>query len=385
MPIYDVAVIGGGIAGVSAACELAESGRRVVLLEQEAQLAHHTTGRSAAVYLESYGPSAVRALTTASRADFEGAPDRFGTPALLSARPALWVAPRDQVDALQHLLAEVATLQPLAAADAVVRCPALRPDWVVQAAVEDGAADIDVLALHQGYVRGLVAASGEIRRSWPVTGLRRVGAAWRVESASASDDVLEAGAVVLAAGAWCDPVATLAGARPIGLRPLRRTIAVCRQPAAGALDPHGPLVSDAAHTWYFKPEGPNLLCSPADESPSQPCDARPEEADVALAIERVNAATTLGLRSVIQAWAGLRTFAPDRVPVAGEDPSVAGLWWLAGQGGYGIQTAPAMARTLAALMSEGALPVDVARSGVVAADLSPARFRSYHGVPPSVG
>jgi D-arginine dehydrogenase len=379
VPVYDVAVIGGGIAGVSAACELAAAGRRVVVLEQEAQLAHHTTGRSAAVFLESYGPPAVRALTSASRADFDAAPGRFGTPTLLSARPALWVAPLDQVDALEHLLAEVSTLQPLTAADARIRCPALRAEWVVQAAVEEGAADIDVLALHQGYVRGLSGAGGEIRRSWPVTGLRWGGAAWRVESAKRPDApaVLEAGAVVLAAGAWCDQLAALARAEPIGLRPLRRTIAVCRQPAEGALDPQGPLVSDAAHTWYFKPEGPNVLCSPADETPSEPCDARPKEADVALAIERVNAATTLQLRSVIQAWAGLRTFAPDRVPVVGEDPSIAGLWWLAGQGGYGIQTAPAMARTLVRLMLEGALPADVARSGVVPADLSPARFGSW--------
>jgi D-arginine dehydrogenase len=179
--------------------------------------------------------------------------------------------------------------------------------------------------------------------------------------------------VVLAAGAWCDELAVQAGARPLGLRPLRRTIAVCRA-RQGALDPAGPLVSDAAHSWYFRPEGPNALVSPADETPSPPCDARPEEGDVALGIERVNAATTLELRSVVSAWAGLRTFAADRVPVAGEDPVLPGLFWLAGQGGYGIQTAPAMARCLAGLALGAGLPADVAARGVTEADLSPARF-----------
>ena len=187
------------------------------------------------------------------------------------------------------------------------------------------------------------------------------------------------GAVVLAAGAWCDELAVLAGARPVGLRPLRRTIAVCRVPAGSGLDAEGPLVSDAAHSWYFKPEGPNVLVSPADETPSAPCDARPEEADVALGIERVNEATTLGLRSVVSTWAGLRTFAPDGVPVVGEDPGCAGLFWLAGQGGYGIQTAPAMARCLAGLLTGSGLPAELAARGVAPDALSPARFPSGPG------
>ena len=187
---------------------------------------------------------------------------------------------------------------------------------------------------------------------------------------------LTATTVVLAAGAWGDELARAAGAGPIGLRPLRRTIAVCRVPSEAALDPGGPLVCDAAHTWYFKPEGPNVLVSPADETPSPPCDARADEADVALGIERVNEATTLGLRSVVSSWAGLRTFAPDRVPVVGEDPRRSGLFWLVGQGGYGIQTAPAVARCLAGLVAGTGLPPDVTALGVSEAQLSPARFTS---------
>ena len=368
---FDVAVVGGGIAGVSAACELAASGCSVVLLEQEEQLAHHTTGRSAAVFLESYGPPTVRALTGASRSDYDLAPERFGSPPLLEARSALWVAPERQRRLLDAMVAEVPTLEPLRAESALERCPALSKDYVVAAALEHDAAAIDVLGLHQGYLRGFVQAGGAVVRSARVRALQPDGAGWRI---GWSDGELTAATVVLAAGAWCDELATLAGARPVGLRPLRRTIAVCRVPAGSVLDVAGPLVSDAAHSWYFKPEGPNVLVSPADETPSEPCDARPEEADVALGIERVNEATTLGLRSVVTTWAGLRTFAPDGVPVVGEDPACAGLFWLAGQGGYGIQTAPALARCLAGLVTEGRIPVDVAARGVTAAHLSPARF-----------
>lgn len=369
----DAAVVGGGIAGVSAARELAETGRSVVLLEQEEQLAHHTTGRSAAIFLESYGPPAVRALTAASRADYDAAPERFGTPRLLEARSALWIAPPWQLADLARLVAEVPSLQTIEPADAAARCPALRLDRLAGAAVEADASDIDVLALHQGYVRGLGEAGGTVVRSARVTGLDSDRDGWRVRWAGHE---LTATTVVLAAGAWADELARAAGAEPIGLRPLRRTIAVCRVPSGPSLDPAGPLVCDAAHTWYFKPEGPNVLVSPADETPSPPCDARADEADVALGIERVNDATTLGLRSVVSTWAGLRTFAPDRVPVVGEDPRRPGLFWLAGQGGYGIQTAPALARCLAGLMAGTGLPADVIALGVSEAQLSPGRFAS---------
>ncbi|MEZ5258916.1 MAG: FAD-binding oxidoreductase [Ilumatobacteraceae bacterium] len=191
-----------------------------------------------------------------------------------------------------------------------------------------------VLGLHQGYLRTARAAGLVVSASWPVVSIARHSATFEVRSADGT--TVEAAHVVDAAGAWADVVAEVAGARPLGLTPLRRTLAVC--PTKVETDPHGPLVSDADHGYYWKPEGPNVLVSPADETPSEPCDARPEELDVALGIERVNESTTLGLRSVSSAWAGLRTFAPDRVPVIGADPELAGFWWLAGQGGYGIQT-----------------------------------------------
>jgi D-arginine dehydrogenase len=367
----DAVVIGGGIAGVSVAYELVARGMRVVLVEQEPQLAHHTTGRSAAVFLESYGPPEVRALSRASRPLYATAPDRLGTDLLLTPRASLWLAPADQQGHLATMLAELPGLKSIGVDEALAVCPVLRPDAFVAAALESDAAAIDVLGLHQGYVRSGRALGLLVDHSWPVSAITpRAGGGFTVSAAGGT--VLETGAVVVAAGAWSDRVAALAGARPVGLEPKRRTIAVCR--TAVELAPDGPLVGDCDHGYYWKPEGPNVLCSPADETPSDPCDARPEELDVALGLERVNATTRLALRSVVTAWAGLRTFAPDRVPVAGADPHVPGLWWSAGQGGYGIQTAPAQAALLAALIAGDPMPEGCRAAGVTTASLSPARF-----------
>jgi D-arginine dehydrogenase len=315
--MVDVLVIGGGIAGVSIAYELAADAR-VVLAEAEPELARHTTGRSAAVYAPSYGGPVVRELTRLS--EF---PDGVLTP-----RPALWIATDDEgVGHLREMDAE-----PLTAREALDLCPVLKPP--LAAAVDRTAQDIDVMALHAHYVRGLKERGGEIRTAAPVTGLRRDGAGWR-----AGD--LTADVVVDAAGAWADRVAAMAGVPTIGLEPRRRTIAVVRAEA----DPAWPLVVDATDRFYFRPESGRLLISPADETPSEPCDARPDELDVALALDRVNAATTLGLRSVHTAWAGLRSFVADREPVVGSWPGHPGFVFFAGQGGYGIQMAPALART----------------------------------------
>jgi D-arginine dehydrogenase len=317
--MVDVLVIGGGIAGVSIACELAADAR-VVLVEAEPELARHTTGRSAAIYAPSYGGPVVREHTLAS----EGL---FGDD-VLTPHPALWIAVDDEgVDHLERIDAE-----PLTAQQAVEMCRVLRPP--LAAAVDRTAQDIDVMALHARYVRDLKGRGGEIRTGTPVTELRRDGAGW-----VAGD--LKADVVVNAAGAWADRVAALAGVPPIGLAPKRRTLAF----APAEADPAWPMVADAADRFYFRPESGGLLISPADETPSEPCDAKPDDADVALALERVNAATTLGLRTVRTAWAGLRSFVADREPVVGAWPDHPGFVFYAGQGGYGIQMAPALART----------------------------------------
>jgi D-arginine dehydrogenase len=339
----DVAVIGAGIAGVSVAHELAAA-HDVVLLEQEGQPAYHTTGRSAAMFLESYGGPHVRPLTVASREVF----DDVGT--LLTPRALLWVAPPDQMGTLRAMAASQPALVPLDPPEAAALCPVLRPGWCAAALLEPGALEIDVLGLHQHYLGGARRRGARVVLDAAVRSGRRDGDRWLLDTAAGP---VAATSVVNAAGAWADRVAAGLGVPPLGLRPLRRTAAVAR---AEGVDRDWPLVGDVGETFYFRPEGGGVLVSPADETPSEPCDARPEDLDVALAIERVNDATVLGLRSVTTAWAGLRTFAPDRNPVAGPDPAAPGLYWLAAQGGYGIQTAPALARLAAAAVTGAPVP-----------------------------
>lgn len=343
---WDVVVVGGGIAGVSVAAELARS-RSVLLVEAEGELAAHTTGRSAAIFLPSYGGPVVRALTAASRSRI---PD-----ALLTPRAMLWLGGTGDIPG-------AVAIEP---AEALRLCPALRPDAVASAALDAHTSDIDAMGLHQSYVRELRARGGEIRRGAGVTSLDRDGAGWRV--GLGAEQVL-AGQVVAAAGAWADRIAALAGVPPVGLAPLRRTIAIA---AGEPVDPAWPLVADAGERFYFRPESGALLVSPADETPSEPGDAKPDELDVALALERVNEVTTLRLRTVRTAWAGLRTFAPDRGPVVGERAGHPGFAFFAGQGGYGIQMAPALAAVGAAVIAGETPPADVA---VTAAQLSPDRF-----------
>jgi D-arginine dehydrogenase len=377
----DVLVVGGGIAGISVAAALSTDAD-VVLAEREPQLARHTTGRSAAMFLESYGSHEIRCLTRASRAHLAGSDSDTATDAaggdagggttasgVLTPRPLLWIARADQVADLDRALKAVPGLKPLDLDRALDLCPVLDPEYVAAAALEPSACDIDVAQLVQDFTRTARSNGAAVMTGAEVVAASRRDGTWSVTTTAG---VISAPVVVLAAGAWADETAALFGTRPLDLRPLRRTIAVAR-PGTVAIEPHWPLAASVDEAFYFRPEGPNLLLSPADETPSAPCDARPEEADVARALERVNAATLLGLRSVHTAWAGLRTFAPDRNPVVGYDPDADGVFWLAGQGGYGIQTAPALARLAAALVRHEPLPADLAAAGVDPARLGPSR------------
>ncbi|MCU0272559.1 MAG: FAD-binding oxidoreductase [Acidimicrobiales bacterium] len=374
-----VVVVGGGIAGVGVAAMLAtEPGVEVVLLESEPTLARHTTGRSAAQFLETYGGPVNQRLTIASRAFFTSPPPGFADSPLLARRPMLQVGGPDHVAGLTELVAAARAIVPsvrlVDEAEARAICPAIRPGVVTAGMFEPDAHDIDVPSLHQGFVRMLRSAGGTIRTSAPVTSLRRDGGTWRVGTPGSdgleADALLEADAVVVAAGAWADRVGELAGADPIGLVPMRRTAFTIPAPADSEAWPL--LYNLGDDEFYVKPEpGGQLLCSLADETPSEPCDARPEEADVALALDRIARVTTLDVRHVRTAWAGLRSFVGDRGPVLGADPSVPGLFWSAGQGGTGIQTAPAAAACLAALVLGRPLPPEVTALGVTAADLAP--------------
>ena len=374
-PLVDAVVIGGGIAGVSAAHFLASAGAQVTVLDQEPALAQHTTGRSAAMYLENYGSTPVRRLVLSSRSFLEAPPEGLTDAALLSPRPALEVGGPDDGDRLRERArtgaALVADIRFLTPQEAVETCPALRLEALGGAVLAPGCMDLDVMALHQAFVRGLRRAGGSVRTGAPVVGLERVPGGWRVHSPAGS---ITARLVVNAAGAWGDVVASMAGVAPVGLRPLHRTAFTV--PAPEGVGARGwPLVHGLDEDWYFKPEGADLLCSPADETPAEPGDARPREEDVALAVDRINAATTLNVRHVRTAWAGLRTFAPDRVPVVGEDPDAPGFVWVAGLGGYGIMTAPAVGMLAAAAALGRALPPELADRGVDPADYSPGRLR----------
>jgi D-arginine dehydrogenase len=360
---YDVLVIGGGIAGVSIGYELAAD-RSVGLLEMESSLAYHTTGRSVATFLESYGGRTIRLLTSASRAFMDDPPDGFGRP-LLKPLPLVWVAPHGQLDDLRAMREAVVEFVPnvaaLSADEVVTMTKVIRPDWVAGGLLEPGASEIDVAALHGGYSAGLRARGGEVHTSAAVVDMCRAGDHWQITDSSGTQ--YQAPVAVNAAGAWCDVVAAMGGVRAVGIRPLRRTVFTIAAPAG--VDAHTiPLVGDVAATFYFKPEGPQILCSPADEVPSEPCDARPEEIDIARAIDVINTATTLDIRHVRSSWAGLRNFVADRSPVAAFDDEAEGFFWFVGQGGYGIQIAPALARAGASIIRSGRLPAALTERGL---------------------
>ncbi len=372
----DVLIVGAGIAGASVAAFLAPT-RRVILLEAESQPGYHSTGRSAAMFMESYGTPTIRALTRASRAFFEAPPAGFAAAPLLTPRGAMYVgtpAQRDKLDALAAELApDAPNLRRLTSAEAVERAPVLRPAQVGGALLDPDATDLDVNALHQGFLRQAKACGARIVTDARAVALSRDGDAWRVRTQA---DEWRAPVVVNAAGAWGDQVAALAGLAPIGLQPKRRA-AFLFAPPGGMDTARWPCVCgvDEEEGWYFKPDAGVLLGSPANADPVEPHDVRPEELDIALGIARIEAMTTLAIRRPSHTWAGLRSFVPDGDLVAGFDPRAEGFFWCAAQGGYGIQTAPAMGALCAAWIRGEPTPAPIAAQGVDAAYLHVARLR----------
>jgi D-arginine dehydrogenase len=373
MDVVDIAVIGGGIAGASLA-RAAAAGNRVLLLERESQAGYHASGRSAALFSETYGNAVVRALSTGSREFLQAPPEDFAGFVLTRPRGAMHVGRPGQEAAIRSQAEALAALVPsvreLGAADTESRFPVLHR--VGGAVFEPEALDLDTNGMLQGSLRGLRRRGGEVRTGAEVTALAPLpGGGWRIETTAGA---VEAGIVVNAAGSWADAIAALAGVAPVGLVPKRRTAFLFDAP--GHEVDGWPMVVDLDETFYIKPDAGKLLGSPADETPSPPCDAQPEEIDVAVAVDRIEAATTLQIRRLTHRWAGLRSFVADKTPVLGFDPEAPGFFWCAGQGGYGFQTAPAMARLGAALLRGDPVPEDLAQLGVTAAALAPGRFRA---------
>lgn len=369
-PVFDIAIIGGGIAGVAAAAHVAPT-HSVVLLEQESELAHHTTSRSAAIYVENEGGPVMHRLSTASKAFFDESPGA-DTP-LLTPLPVLKVGDDSVADEMAAEAKSAQEVTPnirfIEGAELLDLCPVLDPAVLTAGIYEDSAGSIDVMGLHQLFLRTARAAGAEVRRSAKLLSGRKDDH-WTLETESGR---VHARVLINAAGAWGDVVAESCGVTPVGLTPMRRTAFT----APVEQDPSSwPFIYSFTPglQCYFKPEaGQQLLCSLSEENPSEPTDAKAEELDVALAIDRIQTISTLTLRTVKTTWAGLRTFAPDRNPVFGWDDSVDDFMWMVGQGGCGIVTAPAAGQIAGALVRNESLPPAVTDLGLTTADLAPRR------------
>ncbi|MCK9817454.1 FAD-binding oxidoreductase [Pseudomonas sp. MAFF 302046] len=370
----DFIIIGGGIAGASTGYWLSRHGR-VIVLERESHPAYHSTGRSAALYTAAYGTAQVRALTLASRDFFDAPPEGFCEHPLLTPRGEMTVDFTGDPDELnrQYLSAKssVPEMQLLSADEACARLPILRRDKVHGALYDPSASDIDTDALHQGYLRGIRRNQGQVHTDCEVQGLQRdAKGQWHVSTQGAH---FSAPILINAAGAWADQVGVLAGARSLGLQPKRRAAFIF--PGPEGLDiHHWPMLVSLDESFYMKPDAGMFLGSPANADPVEPHDVQPEELDIAMGIYQIEEATTLTIRRPTRTWAGLRSFVSDGDLLSGFDPLVPGLFWVAAQGGYGIQTSPAMGQASAALVRGEALPEALTRFGLNAAMLSPARL-----------
>lgn len=360
----DIIVIGGGIAGISAGARLAEH-MSVLLLEAEPQLGYHATGRSAAIFIRNYGNATLRALNAASEPVFDH-PDGVSDGSLLSPRGEMLVASEGELDDLTAYSAEAEGMERLTPDQAVELVPILRRSGIAAAAIEWSARDIDVDRMLSGYTRLLKARGGQIVTGASVRGLVRQDGIWQVQTGT---DTHTAPMIVNAAGAWAGVIGQLAGACPITLVPLRRSAAILPAPDGHDIR-NWPLFASASERWYAKPEAGKLMVSPADEDPVDPHDAWPDDMVLAEGLHRFEQAVTLSVSRVETSWAGLRTFTADRTPVVGFDPMADGFFWLAGLGGYGVQTAPALSALCAASCTGTAqeLPEKVTNA------LAPARF-----------
>lgn len=366
--VADIVIVGAGMAGAGLAAELARD-HKVVVIEMENRPGYHTTGRSAAIFIQNYGNAAIRALSRVSAAWYAEAHLALFPNPLLSPRGCLFVAEAVGLEKHRALMAEDDGLEEISPDEAVRLVPVLKRERILAACYERSSSDIDVAALHQGWLKQAKGFGTRLLTDAPLVSASRVAGVWRLETPAGQ---VEAPVLVDAAGAWADRVAASCNVAPVGLQPLRRSMAVVPSPDE-ASSRHWPLFGDSADAWYCKPDGGRLLVSPSEEDPVEPHDAFPDDMTLAEGLDRFQQAVTFPVTRVERSWAGLRTFAPDRTPVVGFDPSAEGFFWLAGQGGYGIQTAPGLS-LLAGSLIRRASPAAGLNPFVAA--LSPDRFRT---------
>ncbi|HTH68080.1 MAG TPA: FAD-dependent oxidoreductase [Rhodanobacter sp.] len=369
----DVIVIGAGMAGASIAYFMAPHAR-VVVLEREQHAGVHSTGRSAALFSETYGSAQVRALSRATRPFLEHPPEGFAHHPILSPRGTVIIGNGEQADAVQAMYEEMAPLgdgvRMVDGAWLRARVPVLRPEAAEIGLFEPGSADIDVNELHQGFLRGLRARGGKLRANVDVRSIERGPGHWFVD---AGDESFRAPLLVNAAGAWVDEVAALAGVAPIGIQPRRRS-AFLFEPPPQVETAHWPFVMDVEESFYFKPDAGLLMGCPANADPVPPHDVQPEELDIAMGIHRIEQATTMTIRRPTRTWAGLRSFVADGDLVGGFAPGAGDFFWVAAQGGYGIQTSAAMGEACANLALGRPLPAHLQAAGITADMLDPGRL-----------
>ena len=375
---YDFLVIGAGISGAAAGYELAKHGA-LLLLEMEERPGYHSTGRSAALYTPNYGPLPVRQISQAAYPFLRQPPAGFTDHPLLTPRGALTVATRGDEAKLDGLLANSLSAHPIeeiSLGRTMELCPLLRPETPSRAIYEPGVMDMDVAAMHQGFLRGLKSHGGVVAPSQEAIGIERVGGIERVDSmwqVQARAGTFRAPIVVNAAGAWADLVGQLAGCRPIGLTPKRRTGMIVDAPAA-FYRADMPMVNDVGTEAYFKPDGGRIMASPADATPVAPQDAQPDDMVIAELADWLQRYTRVEIRRISHSWAGLRSFVADESPVVGFDPDRPGFFWLAGQGGFGIMMSGPLGRAVSELIRHDRLPADLVDRGLRPADLSPIRL-----------
>tara|TARA_Y100001970_G_scaffold291556_1_gene429155 strand:- start:22499 stop:23629 length:1131 start_codon:yes stop_codon:yes gene_type:complete len=369
----DFLIIGSGMAGMSAAYRLSKHGK-VIVLEKESLLGYHTTGRSAAFFTENYGNKIIRSITKASRYFLENPPSCFKNGQLMTQYGgSLFIANKNQskyidkeLDYAKSVSANVFEIDKKEVQNMV---PAIKENYIDRALHEPDSKVMDVDLIHQGFARGLKNNNGEILFNSEVINISKNNNIWFVKT---RNNEFKAPIIINAAGAWCDEIAILANIKPLNLSPKRRTVIIFED-SSNLNTAKWPVVIDIEDNFYFKAEAGKILASPADETDSPPCDSQPEEIDIAITIDRIENATNFKIKNIDHKWAGLRSFFPDRTPVVGEDSNMSGFFWLAGQGGYGIQTSPGISKIIECLITGIKWPDYLSNNLITPETLSPKR------------